>query len=131
MSHLIDKFDRLTDCAIDCLTDSLIDPGKTSKPRLLMLGGLREIGDGEFGERGGEGSRQAAERGAGPVELIGLDKKWGGREGRYQFYQLLPTAAPIIVIPPRANSADRAIRWISGPTSHFLRGHTDINVKHG
>ena len=96
----------------------------------MLCGYLREIEDEEFGERGGEGSRQAAERGAGPVELIGLDKEWGGREGRYQFYQLLATG-PIIVIPPRANSADRAIRWISGPTSHFLRGHTDTNVKHG
>ena len=90
-----------------------------------MLGGyLREIEDEEFGERGGEGSRQAGERGAGPLELIGLDKEWGGREGRYQFYQLLPTA-PIIVIPGRANSADRPIQRISGPTWFFLIQRSD------
>ena len=41
---------------------------------------------------------------------------------------ILPTPAPIIVIPHGANSADRPIRPRSGPASHFHRGWAVVKM---
>ena len=46
------------------------------------------------------GSALAAERGAGPLELIGLDKDWAGGWGSGGQISILPTPGPIIVIRP-------------------------------
>ena len=49
---------------------------------------------------------------------------WEEEEGEQ--ISILPTPAPIIVIPHGANSADRPIRPRSGPASHF---HSRVFVK--
>ena len=52
-------------------------------PRFMVLGGFLRESE-VLLERGGEGSRLSrhpGEGGAGPLELIGLDKEWGGWVG--------------------------------------------------